>query len=278
MARRWRRQKKKAQPKSAGSPKLEALEPRVLLSTFTVAPDGESLEDAMRAADDASGAIEMRLDDADPALTQAEAPAEQRVELAFVDTGVAGYEALVDDLRSASPEGRSLEVFLLDAERDGVEQISDILTDYQGVDAIHIVSHGTEGAVQLGDTWLSGDTLSRYESDLQGWADALSEDADLLFYGCELAGGESGGAFVNSLSKLTGADVAASTDDTGHAILGGDWDLEHWMGQIETSGAFSAELLPDWGHLLNVEVDASISGIVSKGPHSDTISHSTSGT
>ncbi|MCP4036363.1 MAG: DUF4347 domain-containing protein, partial [bacterium] len=182
-----------AQP-PASSPELEALEPRILLSTFTVAPDTESLEDAMRSADAASGAIEMRLEQAD--TTTDRSVVEQRTELVFVDTGVEGYEALVDDLRSSSTEGRSLEVFLLDAERDGIEQISDTLSDYQGVDAVHIVSHGTEGAVQLGDAWLSGDTLSHYESDLQGWADALSKDADLLFYGCELAGGESGGAFV----------------------------------------------------------------------------------
>ncbi|MCP3937977.1 MAG: DUF4347 domain-containing protein, partial [Actinomycetia bacterium] len=99
----------------------------------------------------------------------------------------------------------------------------------------------------------------------------------LLFYGCELAGGESGGAFVDSLSGLTGADVAASTDDTGHAILGGDWDLEHRAGQIETGSAFSAALQQNWGHLLNVAVDATSTGVVAKGASSDTISHATSG-
>ena len=32
--------------------------------------------------------------------------------------------------------------------------------------------------------------------------------------------------------RLTGADIAASSDDTGSAAHGGDWDLEHQTGDI----------------------------------------------
>ena len=45
--------------------------------------------------------------------------------------------------------------------------------------------------------------------------------------------GASGEAFVNALAAATGADIAASTDDTGHADKGGDWELETGVGQIE---------------------------------------------
>jgi hypothetical protein len=173
-------------------------------------------------------------------LPSVDPDAERRTELVFVDTGVEGYQALVDELRRSTQEGRSLEVFLLDTQRDGIEQISDILSDYQGVDAVHIVSHGSEGAAQLGDTWLSSDTLTSYESDLASWADALSEDADLLFYGCNLAGGERGEALVDSIAKLTGADVAASDDLTGAEALAGDWELEYQAGSIESDTAVGA--------------------------------------
>jgi len=135
-----------------------------------------------------------------------------RRELVFVDTGVEGYQALLADLQSADSRARQLEVVLLDGERDGIQQISEILEGREDLDAIHIVSHGTEGAVQLGSTWLTGENLDAYRSAIAGWGDALSEKADLLFYGCDLAGGESGTAFVESLSNLTGADVAASTE------------------------------------------------------------------
>jgi len=47
-----------------------------------------------------------------------------------------------------------------------------------------------QGAVRMGDAWLSEDTLSSYEAALSSWSEALAEDADLLLYGCDLAAGE----------------------------------------------------------------------------------------
>ena len=63
----------------------------------------------------------------------------------------------------------------------------------------------------------------------------MTEDADLLLYGCNLAGNSEGEEFVAVLSTMTGADVAASTDLTGHETLGGDWDLEYQTGLIEAN-------------------------------------------
>ena len=36
------------------------------------------------------------------------------------------------------------------------------------------------------------------------------------------------------LSQLTGADIAASVDDTGSDVKGGNWNLEHQTGSIES--------------------------------------------
>jgi hypothetical protein len=47
---------------------------------------------------------------------------------------------------------------------------------------------------------------------------------------------------IKALHALTGADVAASVDDTGHAQLGGNWDLEFTTGSVETGVVFSTEL------------------------------------
>ena len=141
---------------------------------------------------------------------------------------------------------------------------------------MHLVSHGTDGQVKLGNTWLNLDNVGAYAGQLVGWRDALAADADLLFYGCDLASNEEGKILVDSLSTLTGADVAASVDDTGHAIFGADWDLEYTIGHIETGVAFSAELQENWGHLMNVTVDATSTGTSTGGDFS--ISHTTSGT
>ena len=48
---------------------------------------------------------------------------------------------------------------------------------------------------------------------------------------------------LESLQARTGADVAASTNNTGHAVLGADWILEYATGSIETSVAFSTSLV-----------------------------------
>ncbi|XPM55095.2 MAG: DUF4347 domain-containing protein [Leptolyngbya sp. IPPAS B-1204] len=76
-----------------------------------------------------------------------------------------------------------------------------------------------------------------YDAELQAWSKALTADADILLYGCNVAENASGKTFVNSLSQLTGADVAASDDLTG---LGGDWELEYSTGTIETTAIADA--------------------------------------
>lgn len=70
---------------------------------------------------------------------------------------------------------------------------------------------------------------------LQQWRSALTENADILLYDCDVAAGETGMTFIERLSLLVGADVAASTDKTGNTALGGDWELEKSTGSIETT-------------------------------------------
>jgi predicted cupin superfamily sugar epimerase len=101
-----------------------------------------------------------------------------------------------------------------------------VLANRSDIASVHIVSHGAEGSLQLGASTINSDNLQAYSNSLQQWASALTADADILLYGCDVASGETGEAFVQQLSQLTGADVAASDDLTGSAALGGDWDLE----------------------------------------------------
>jgi hypothetical protein len=172
-----------------------------------------------------------------------------RREIVFVDARTPSYEQLLDDL-DLGDAGRDYVVVVLDANRDGIEQIGEVLGSYRGLDAVHIVSHGTDTSVQLGDTWLSQDNLADYRDGITAWADAFSEDADLLFYGCNFAGSEDGRALIDDLASLTGADVAASDDLTGNALLGCDWDLEYRAGDIETAVAFSSTAQQDWSGVL----------------------------
>ncbi|NND96300.1 MAG: DUF4347 domain-containing protein, partial [Pirellulaceae bacterium] len=173
-------------------------------------------------------------------------------EIVIIDSAVSDVQQLLDDL---AVSGRQADVFVLDADRDGIDQISEILDARTGVDSVHIVSHAEDGAVKLGNTWLGESNLAGYSGQIASWQTALTTDADILLYGCDLASNDSGQTLIESISVLTGADVAASTDDTGHADYAADWDLEYSTGEIETKVAFSDTLQQNWeGKLANITV------------------------
>ncbi len=180
------------------------------------------------------------------ALTIPKATATAQKELVFVDAGAPNYQQLINDLMKAQAEGRQIEVVVLESGRDGIEQITEAMAERRDVSAVHIVSHGSNGSLTLGNVELNAYNLEKYRDAIAGWEASLTDGADLLIYGCDFAGSAQGREMVESLSSLTGADVAASTDTTGNTKLGGDWDLEYEAGDIEAQIAFSTELQQDW--------------------------------
>jgi len=155
----------------------------------------------------------------------------------FVDARVENCDSLA---RGATADTL---VFVLDSTRDGVEQITRILANYSYLDSLQIVSHGREARVQLGSIELCSDNLETYSHLLQQWGKALSHRGDILLFGCSVAAGESGAAFVRRLSFIAGADIAASDNLTGSAALGGDWELKFATGEIKASIAIEKEVL-----------------------------------
>ena len=156
--------------------------------------------------------------------------------LLFIDPTVADYQILIDNLSQPA------EVVILDAELDGITQITDSLSNYDDLDAVHIVSHGDAGKLFLGSTVLERDTLSEYADELGSWGDSLTETGDILLYGCDVASNLAGVEFVKDLSQYTNADILASDDLTGSSELGGDWYLEYATGEIEAEIIFDAEV------------------------------------
>ncbi|MEO1620128.1 MAG: DUF4347 domain-containing protein [Cyanobacteria bacterium J06632_3] len=148
-------------------------------------------------------------------------------QIVFVDGSVTNSDQLIAELTF------SADVVYLDSTRDGVTQISEALSAREGVAAVHIVTHGAAGSLQLGSTTLDSATLENYQAQLQGWAGSLTEHADILIYGCDVASTLGGQAFVDRIGQWTGADVAASDDLTGNVALGADWELEYQRGVID---------------------------------------------
>ncbi|MGI4846812.1 MAG: DUF4347 domain-containing protein [Janthinobacterium lividum] len=127
-----------------------------------------------------------------------------------------------------------LEIVLLDGTQDGVAQISAALANRQGLDAVHIISHGSDGVLQLGSTELDSASLRGNALAILNWGNALATGADIMLYGCDVAQTEAGQRFVDSLGQLTGADMAASSNLTGSAALHGDWTLEYTAAGVHT--------------------------------------------
>ena len=171
-------------------------------------------------------------------------------EIVFIDANVDDWQQLLDDLRLTEDRGRNLNVVMLDSSRDGIEQISDSLANYQDVTAIHLVSHGNVNQLNLGATTLTNQNLLGYAGEIADWRGSLAEGADVLIYGCNLASSEDGRALIEGLGALCDCDVAASDDLSGYELLGGDWDLEYHIGEIEHSVVFSLAFQRSWEYLL----------------------------
>ncbi|MGV6818578.1 MAG: DUF4347 domain-containing protein [Thiotrichales bacterium] len=205
---------------------LEELEPRVLFSADFVPVN---IEAGMPAAE-----IEVV---STPVAVTADTAAErspdaQRTELLIIDSQVPDYDKLLEAFLAANP-GQDFEIHLLDGATKGIDGLGEIITSYTQVDAVHIISHGADGSVVLGDSLIDQAALTASAGELGSWQDHLTESADILFYGCNLAATTQGEAFVSTFAELSGADVAASDDLTGSAALGGDWELEVTTGSIE---------------------------------------------
>ena len=225
-------------------PRIEEIEPRILYSA-DFSPEALAPVAEHRVLDAAGEFV----GDSNAAQN---APAAQETshEIVFVDTATPDYQRLVDDMLRRADEQRHLEVVLLDSDSNGIDRISVALNGRHDISAIHIISHGSDGEVQLGAARLNFDSLLQNAGQIRGWGQALSGDADLLIYGCDVAQDDAGKSLVDALSRLTGADVAASDDLTGASNQGGDWTLEYNTGHIDTGLAISTGEQMSWAGIL----------------------------
>jgi hypothetical protein len=146
--------------------------------------------------------------------------------LVFIDGGVSSPQFLAQGIIDGAT------AFILDSAQNGIKQITEILQDYPQVESIHLVSHGSPGSIQLGNTYLSLDTIAEYQQDLAHW-----HTPSLLIYGCNVAAGDAGAELLEKLHQLTGANIAASS----HKIGQDGWKLESKVGQISVELAFNSK-------------------------------------
>ena len=243
--------------------RYQPLEPRILLDAAAAVTFAESTSDADH-QNDLQNQIALSLERkaearkvADPRpeirnhqsdQPESETPAAilptdlEATALVVVDTGVTGYEDLLTGLQPGT------EILLIDAAENGLQKLADYVDGRDDITSIHILSHGDQGEFSLGTVTLNADNIDQHAELLAQIGASLTEQGDLLLYGCRVAaegaaegaadgegnGNEPSGAeFVARIAEITGADVAASTDLTGAAAQDGDWDLEYSIGQMD---------------------------------------------
>ena len=183
-----------------------------------------------------------------PAATQPPAPRE----IAFIDARLPDWQTLVDGIAPG------IDVVVIEQGESGIDKMLSVLNGQHDIVALHILGHGAQGEAGLGSSLLTRSTLPALQHELAQIGAALNESADILLYGCNIAEGESGIDFVTTLAELTGADVAASTDATGSANLGGDWELEYNAGAVEGGIAVIGQTRLDYeGILATVSLSSS---------------------
>ena len=97
--------------------------------------------------------------------------AEQLVsEVIFIDSNVDNYQSLIENLQ------RNLEVVLIGAGENGVDKITSYLEDRQDISALHIISHGGDGFLELGNERLDSENVSLTSS----WGDAMSAGGNIF--------------------------------------------------------------------------------------------------
>ncbi|GGY14675.1 DUF4347 domain-containing protein [Paludibacterium paludis] len=221
---------------------MQALEPRLMFDGAVAATVADAHTDAPHAAERALSpgflAPERHAEKVADKVAALLAPAEPPRQVVFIESNVANYQTLVAQVLAG------MEVVVLDAGKDGLSQIAEWARNHHGYAAIHIISHGGAADLMLGSNELTTARLDSRQGDLATIGQSLRAGGDILLYGCDIGAGGSGAAFVSALSRYTRADVAASTDATGAARLGGDWTLERSSGAIEADALhFSYEAL-----------------------------------
>lgn len=229
LSRRARTQRALAPVRTIEPWQASELEPRLLLAGDA----GAAVLDAAQSGDDAGIAAEVGAAVPGQMVGDEAACATTARHLLIVDAAVSDFSVLTDSVAADT------DVVLLAPHGDAIAQISEILSDRRGLQSLQILSHGEAGALQLSGQRVDTARIDSRADEIALWRQSLAEGADLLLYGCDTAAGTAGAQFVGRLADLTGADVAASVDRTGHLSEGANWALEYTVGSIETELAFA---------------------------------------
>ena len=141
-----------------------------------------------------------------------------------------------------------------DTLQDIIDQI-DSVSDGHYFDSIALAAHSNAGGeiFLLDNTQISAQSLNSGNAEQVAFFDSLgsflASDGRIDLLSCYSGAGTSGAELLTAISGITGREVAASTDATGNAAVGGDWILE--QGDINAADLyFNPDLLSSFSATL----------------------------
>jgi len=181
----------------------------------------------------------------------------------FVDSRVPEIDNWLTEVSANTDESKVIHI--LNAQQDGLLQMSQQLAHFTDVSEVHVITHADTGSMLAGSDEISHIDLLVQADTLLGWRHALATGADVLIYGCNLADDAAGRQWVSTFGQMTGADVAASDDLTGESALGADcrFDvagtilLSTALPDITTAVQFNGHTVPGYADEPLVVIDGS---------------------
>lgn len=154
--------------------------------------------------------------------------------LVLIDGSLPGARELA---RGVTPGSRPV---LLDPAHDLADQLLraswDMARTGVTLDSVDFVMHGAEGQLKVGEFGIDAASIRHLVPALAPLSAQLRDQGSIRLYGCNVAQGESGRAFVLEFSRAMGVPVQASVNPTGSIRNGGDWTLEFTSQPVASPG------------------------------------------
>ncbi len=174
-----------------------------------------SIEQAILAPGTAAGAFNASTIEAsaDVVPDPVDAASDVGVQVVFIDANADNVQQLIDGIDP------SYEIHVIDANQDGVAFMASILDGRSGSDAVHVISHGQSGQLQLGNAMV--DAASIADSQAHSWSQiggSLADAGDILIYGCDFGEGRLGSLTVEALSQHCALKPTIAALSTGTSL------------------------------------------------------------
>ncbi|URQ92795.1 Ig-like domain-containing protein [Pseudoalteromonas sp. SCSIO 43101] len=163
-------------------------------------------------------------------------------EILFIDERVHDKALLLSNLKK---NVLPIEISSVD---DAFRKMVSIVKEHgtNNLDRVTLLSHASPGELDFGNAKVDYEYIVSNEKVKE--LTSLLDGKDLIILGCDIASGDIGHKYLQQLSSGSTLRIAASTNKTGYAKQGGDWNLEYNPNQIKNYIPFNDFIINNYKH------------------------------